>query len=206
MPVFDAYEWESVEAEKVIDITRRHMVDIQVSCTELVHVFGLREEADHDPVRLQIGRQFRFRQVLRGFDQVRIAAAKPFGLRVIHSPRQDGEEISTEKPPVVSLPEPGNLVLKMRQMARAHHMQNRAPVLEPEDGPSFSRYEVDDDDELLFEEEAFEQAKERAEKRKQEAAERKAQQDASQEAQEGASQRPNGEEGVAPPETPKAAE
>lgn len=156
MPEYDAKEWQARTGEVRFSLTPRHMVDVWISCTKVVSVFGVQGEAS---TLLKSGSEFRFRGQVKGFEELLIVGAPstPFGLKVRERPLQNGEDISDEKPPVISLPEPSNLVAKMRRMAAEHHRQFRMPVLDPEDGPSFNRYEIDDDDQdVLFEEEAFE--------------------------------------------------
>lgn len=162
-------EWAKGQDEEAIEITERHMVDLWVASEQKVQVLGLPQEKGSSPVVLHSGEVFRFRQTLTGFSDLIIRSEGSFGYRCKHRPRQAGEYNSGEKPPVVPQIEPSNLLLKMRQMARAHHEQQRMPVLEPEDGPSFNRYEVDDEADLMFEEEALEAYKEKkaAEKLKQ---------------------------------------
>lgn len=170
MQAYNASEWNAYDGEKKIQITRRHMVDLEVSSTSQIQVLGLRKEEGHSPVVLKSGKSFRFRCPLVGFDEIIIKPTlkEEYGLKIVHSPRQIGEQNSGERAPVASLPEPTNLVQQMRRLAAAHHSHNRMPVLEPEDGPSFGRYEYDDDQELMFEEEAIEaaQAKKAAAKKK----------------------------------------
>lgn len=178
MREFDSREWKIGKGIEVFPITARHQVDIWVSCPKPVQVRALPEGKSRDPVVLRSGTEFRFRAPLYGFVEVQIVGTgdTAFGMAVRHSPRQNGEPLSDERPPVIHLGEPSNLVAKMRQMARAHHQRNRLPVLEPEDGDFFNRYEIGDDDEVLFEEEAYEkrvQEKKDAAKKKAEAEARK---------------------------------
>lgn len=162
MPAYNSHEWQAAKGEISIEISRRHFIDIQVSCTKTVQVHGLRKTKGHASVVLRSGTEFILKGPVKGFDQIIVKGTgqTPFGLRVRHLALQDGEYNSGERPPVVALPEPSNLVQKMRQMAADHHRFQRMPVLEPGEGGYFSRYEVDDDeDEVLFEEEAFEKHK-----------------------------------------------
>lgn len=153
MPEFKDTEWRYVEKSKTIPLTPRHYVDIQVSCVEPVQVLGLREGK---ATVLKAGKEFRFKAQVKGFEALEVVGTVPFGLREVTKPMQLGENNSGERPPVTSMPEPSNLLLKMRQLARAHHEFSRMPVLEPDDFPSFGRYEMDDEDDVLFEEEAYE--------------------------------------------------
>lgn len=166
MQVYDFFEWSAQKDPLELELSERSYVDIRVSCTHPVKVFGVSGPAT---TLLKVGQEFRFNGRVRGFDRLRIEGEKEFGIRYRVVELQDGEDISPEKPPVVSLPEPSNLVLKMRQLSRAHHKQNRMPVLEPEDGPSFGSYEHDDDEELLFEEELLAKRLEERKKAKEEA-------------------------------------
>lgn len=154
MPVFNAQEWEAKKGTIAFAVTPRHMVDIWVSCTKEVQVLGVRDQTE---IPLKSGTTFRFLGKLEGYEKVKVKGTgqTQYGIKVIETPLQNGEDISDERPPVIPVPEPSNLLLKMRQMSRAHHVASRMPVLEPEDGPSFRSYEFDDDDDVLFEEEAF---------------------------------------------------
>lgn len=175
MPVFDGEEWQAGHGDVEIEVTSRHMVDVQVSCTKTVQLLGVPGTPGTSAVVLKTGTEWRFRGPVKNFEKIVIRGTgqTPFGFRIDHSPRQHGEPLSDERPPVVDLPEPSNLVAKMRRMAQDHHRFSRMPVLEPEDGPSFARYEYEDEDELDFEEEAYEKALARREKEKEEKAKSK---------------------------------
>lgn len=176
MPEYNEIEWRHVEDTRVIPITERHMCDLWVSCTEAVQVFGVREGKK---TLLKAGTEFRFRAQVKGYEALEVTGKVPFGLKAITSPLQVGEYNSGERPPVVSMPEPSNLLQRMRQIARAHHEMSRMPVLEPDDFPSFGRYEIeDDDDEVLFEEEAHERRVEKARAKQKELAQAKKKQEA----------------------------
>lgn len=167
--------WSAQKGETRIDLTPRHMVDVWVSCAQKVQVLGVPEEAEKAAVVLKSGEEFRFRAPLYGFRELIVKGPEKveYGLRLVHSPRQNGEVISDEKPPVLTLPEPSNLVLQMRRLTEQHHARNRMPVLEPEDGPGFMRYEFEDEDEVLFEEEAYTKAVKEAKEAKKKEAEEK---------------------------------
>lgn len=153
----DFNDWQAIKGQKTIKITPREMVDIWVSCSKPVQVFGVREK---EAIPLKTGTEFRFREKLFDFEKILIVGTGQtrFGLRVHNRPLQNGEYNSGEKAPVISLPEPGNLLVQMRRMSRAHHEANRMPVLEPEEHSGFTSYEYDEDQEVLFEEEAYELA------------------------------------------------
>lgn len=158
MPEFKSNEWRPVDGKAEFEVTPRHFVDLQVSCTETVKVYGL---LGSSATLLKSGTEFRFRGQVKGFEKIAVEGKSkvPFGLRLVELALMDGEPNSGERPPVVSMPEPSNLLLKMRQIAREHHLRSRMPVLEPEDFASFGRYEIEDEDEeVLFEEEAFQKA------------------------------------------------
>lgn len=165
MPAFNADEWNPIKGTYAFQVDEKHMVDIWVSCTKTVTVFGVSKKGR---IVLKSGTEFRFRGQVKGFRKIEIVGTGQtlFGLKVRETAMQNGEDISDEKPLVLSLPEPSNLVLKMRRLAAEHHSRNRMPVLEPEDGPSFGRYEYEDEEEVLFEEEAFAKSQEEAKKRK----------------------------------------
>lgn len=167
MPEFRSDEWESVEKSRRIELTERHMVDLWVASKETVGVFGVRGKAS---TLLKSGKEFRFRGQVKGFEALEVIGTGPFGLKCRASELQVGEYNSGIKAPVVDVPEPSNLLLRMRQIARAHHEATRIPVLDQDEFPSFGRYEADDDEELMFEEEAFEKRQEDARKAKAEAA------------------------------------
>lgn len=173
MPV-SSNEWTSRKGIVSFSITEAHMVDIWVSCTKTVTVFGV---CQGEKTTLKAGTEFRFRQKIKGFSQIKVAGTgqTPFGLKVLERPLEELDYNSGERPPVVELPEPSNLVARFREMARAHHAGNRWPVLEPEDTPSFGRYEIEDDEDVLFEEEAWSK---RQEEKKAAAAEAKARKEA----------------------------
>lgn len=203
MPEFDGSEWRHAKGEVVIEVTPRHMVDISVSCTKPVQVLGVPGTSGVSAVVLRTGSEFRFRGPVKNFAKIVIRGTgeTPFGLRVIHSPRQNGEPLSDEKPPVIDLGEPSNLVAKMRRMAADAHRFRRMPVLEPEDGPSLNRYEVDDDAELLFEEEWLEQRQQELEEAKKAKARKDAEDDGTAHDDEAS---PPKERLKAPPEPPKS--
>lgn len=206
MPGFKFDEWEAKTGEIAFSVSPRHMVDIQVSCTKTVEVYGVREAEE---ILLKAGPEFRLRTKIEGFEKVRVKGPDKttYGVKVIESPLQNGELISDEKPPVIPMPEASNLLLKMREMSRAHHVASRMPVLEPEDGQFFRSYEIDDDDEVLFEEEAFEKAK-ALRKEKADAKKAKAHKDAEagETRQEAPSEAPKQKTDVPPPDTATAAE
>lgn len=206
MPEYKSNEWRAVEEEAEFEVAPRHFVDLQVSCTKPVQVFGLLGQAS---TLLKTGQEFRFRGQVKGFEKILVKGVTktPFGLRLVEEALSDGEYNSGEKAPVVSMPEPSNLLLKMRNMAREHHMRNRMPVLEPDEYPSFGRYEIDDDvDEVLFEEEAIERYQEKRKKEKEEA-EAKARKDAEAKAAPQAPAAPQEPPSPKPPkEPPKAQE
>ena len=174
MPEYNAQEWEAVPKQIKIPLQRKHQIDLWISCTEDVQVFGVPQEKEKAPVILRTGKEFRFRSPLVGFSALQIKSKVEFGMKLVHSPRQDGENISDEKPPVVTMPEPDNLVWKMRQIAEANARQGRMPVLEPDEATGFQSYEYEDDQELMFEEEEIEHKREQREKAKA-AAKKKAQ-------------------------------
>lgn len=153
----DSNEWQAIKGQKTIKITTREMVDIWVSSSKTVQVFGVRQA---EKIPLKTGSEFRFREKLFDFEKLEIVGTgqTKFGLKVKTRPIQNGEYNSGIKAPVITLPEPGNLLIQMRRMSRAHHEANRLPVLEPEENQSFRSYEYDDDQEVLFEEEAYEKA------------------------------------------------
>lgn len=188
MPVYDQEEWKPRKGTFAFSITSRHMVDIWVSCTKTVKVFGVQGT---EATLLKAGEEFRFRSQLRGYDKVRLVGTgqTEFGVKIAESPIQDGEPNNGEKAPVLQLPEPSNMLLRMRQIQKEHAAFSRYPVLEPEEFPSFGRYEVDEDDEVLFEEEAIAAAQEKRKKAELERKEQKAKERASHEA------------GAAPPST-----
>lgn len=203
MPEFRADEWRPVQGECYVETSPRHFLDIQVSCTKEVRVFGVCEEKK---TLLKSGTEFRFRGQVKGFEKVLIQGTgeTPFGARVLDCPMQDGEYNSGVKAPVIELPEASNLVLKMRQIARAHHQATRSPVLEPEDFISFGRYEFEDDQEVLFEEEALEKAE--AETKAKAKARKEAAAKAAQEAQEKPQEPQQAPKAVPPAPTAEAAE
>lgn len=175
MPEYRSDEWQAIKGEFYLPLTERHMVDLWISCTETVQVLGV---LDGEKRLLKSGKEFRFRGQVKGFASLEVTSNAPFGLKVRHVPLQVGEYNSGERSPVVSLPEPSNLLLKMRQMQREHHVQSRMPVLDPDDFGTFGRYEVEDDQECLFEEEAYEKRlKEAKAKRDKKAAQEKAAQE-----------------------------
>ena len=72
---------------------------------------------------------------------------------------QEAEPINHDDPPAVPAPGNSNLILQMRQLFQEQMAATRLPVLEPEDSPFAGRYELDEADDLLFEEEIAEQAR-----------------------------------------------
>lgn len=145
------HDWQAYKGTFKRTITARENIDLRVSCTKPVQVFGMRGA---EKILLKAGENFRFLDTLRGFSALMIKGPRDteYGFRLIHQPRQQGEANSGEKPPVLQLPEPSNLVQQFRRMQRDHHVSNRSPVLEPEDG-FFRSYELDEDEDFLFEEE-----------------------------------------------------
>lgn len=198
MREFDS-EWQATKGSFEFEVSEAHQVDLWVSCTKKVQVLGLPAEKGKAAVVLKSGEEFRFRAPLYGFRKVIVQGTgeTPFGLRARHSPRQPDEVIDPEPAKVLSLPEPSNLVAKMRRLAAEHHRFNRMPVLEPEEGASFGRYEFDDEDEVLFEEEAFAKSQE-------EAKERRAKAEAAAKARKDAEAKADPKQGAAPP--PEAAQ
>lgn len=167
-------DWEVIKKQKVVAVSPRHHIDVQVSSTDIVTVSALPEDqTEYIPIRS--GHSFRLLTPLEGFQKIKISAPTEFGLKLIHKPRQYGEPNSGEKAPVVTMPEPSNLVLKMRQIAAQHHRETRAPVLEPEEASFLRSYEHDDDAELLFEEEAIERHQQQQQQKAEEANKRPSQ-------------------------------
>lgn len=164
MQVFEN-EWFAKKGKFSFSVSERHMVDIRVSCAKTVKVYGVREGKS---VQLKSGENFRFREKVYGFEKITIAGTgeTEFGLCITEGPLREIDYNSGEKAPVVELPEPSNLVARMRAIARSHHSRSMYPVLDPEDTPSFARYEHDDEDELLFEEEAWDKIREAREAKK----------------------------------------
>lgn len=153
-------EWSSRKGTVAFSVEPKgHQIDIWVSCTKPVSVYGVSKDQE---TLLKAGSEFRFRKKVRGYLKVRIKGTgqTAFGLKVVERPLSEIDYNSGEKAPVVELPEPSNLVARFRAIARAHHQGNSMPVLEPEDGPSFGRYEVDDEAEIMFEEEAWQKRQE----------------------------------------------
>lgn len=157
MPVFRSDEWSKVTGSVDIAISDRENVDVWVSCTHPVSVFGVSGEEE---TSLAAGATFRFRNVVQGYEALRVTGSPgvAFGLKVTTRPRQLAEHNDQVKAPVIPVPEPTNLVWRMREMARQHHAARRMPLLEPED-MGFRSYELDDEEEAVFEEELFRSAR-----------------------------------------------
>jgi hypothetical protein len=169
VPEFNSNEWYPKKGKVTLQTTARHMVDIWVSCSKTVKVFGLSEKG---ATLLKSGEEFRFRGQVKGFEKIVIEGTgqTPFGLKVRQSALQDGEPNSGEKAPVISLPEPSNLLQQINRMQREHHAARRMAVLEPEEGDAFfNRHVLDDDEDFLFEEELLAKAQEAEEKARKDA-------------------------------------
>lgn len=144
-------EWLVSKATKKIPTSNAHQLEISVSCTQDVQLFGVRGS---EKVPLKIGREWRFKTRVKGFDRLELKGkpAVEYGYRVVSRPVQDGEPLNSDNPPAVPLDTGDNLLLQVKRLMRDEFNRNRSPVLEPEDLPWASRYEIDDDD-FDFEEE-----------------------------------------------------
>lgn len=151
MPDYNIEEWQRAVGKTTIDVEERHYIQIQVSCSQDVQVFGVSKEAE---IPLKIGREFKFKAKTAGLDQVIIKGkpATPYGLCIKHRAIQDGDPIDHENPPSPPIPGEGNMLLKIRSIMQQQARNNRQPVLEPEDLPFATRYEIEDDDDRFEEE------------------------------------------------------
>ena len=165
MLVFDATEWQAGKGREKIALSEIHQIEISVSCTQDVQLFGVSEDKT---VPLKIGREFRIRCKTKGFLHLELKG-KPqveFGYRIRTIERQDGEPLNSDNPPDPPMPGQDNLLLQMRRIMNENMRRDRPPVLEPEGlGPFGTRYEVDEDDYRFEEDIAFEaqQAREQSE-------------------------------------------
>lgn len=150
MQAFDE-NWTAEEGKTEIDLGEKAQVQINVSCTQDVQVLGVRGQ---EKIPLKIGREYRFKVRTGSFEKLIIQGKPktPYGLRIQYFEMQDGEPINDDNPPAPPMPGADNLLLQMRQIVQAEMKRNSSPVLDPEDLPFASRYEVDDED-YDFEEE-----------------------------------------------------
>lgn len=171
---FNADEWSVAKGSRKIELTERHYLEVRVSCTKMVTVYGV---SGQKKVPLQSGTQFRCRARTTGFTHVEIKGTgqTEFGYTTRQIPIQDGEPLTHEKPAAPPLPSATNLVAQIARTIRQEMRYQRDPVMEPEDHPFATRYEVDDDD-FEFEEDIVErtrrekkEARERAKAKKEEA-------------------------------------
>lgn len=144
-------EWLVSKATTKIPISSAHQLEISVSCAQDVQLFGVRGS---EKIPLKIGREWRFKTKVKGFDRFELKGktATDYGYRVVSRPIQDGEPLNSDNPPAVPLDTGDNLLLQVKRLMRDEFNRNRSPVLEPEELPWATRYEVEEDD-YDFEEE-----------------------------------------------------
>lgn len=149
MREFEASEYENHSKEVRLELSQRSNVHLRAVSPKPLKMFGLREG---EKVLLETGTTIAIRKTLTGFQALLLVPYGQQSFSLAHDirERQLAEYNSGERPPIVDMPEPSNLVWKMRQLAKAEHDRSRVPVLEPE---NLARYEYDDDAELMFEEE-----------------------------------------------------
>lgn len=151
MLVFDARDWNAAKGQTAILTGSRKEIELHVSCTKEVRLLGVSEGKK---IPLHSGTTFRVRAKAEGFDSLILVGTgqTEYGYSLRDIARQDGEPIDHENPPAAPMPGQDNLLLAMRRIMQEEMRRNRAPVMDPEDLPWSTRYEVDEDD-FEFEEE-----------------------------------------------------
>lgn len=154
MRVFNADEWHVGMGVVSIETAPVQSLDLSVSCTEAVEVYGMREGAEHAVLLHVTKGSETFRAKFKGFVSIDLYGPDKveFGYRAITRVMQDGEPIDHENPPAPPAPNPKNMLAQIRQLMRDEFTRNRLHLLEPEELPFADRYLVDEDD-YDFEEE-----------------------------------------------------
>lgn len=152
MQVFDAKNWKVEKGETLLPLdTSRREIALQVSCTEEVQLLGVYEG---QKIPLKIGKDYRVKVETRQFSSL-ILKGKPgveYGFNYQDRERQDGEAVDNSNPPPPPMPNNSNFLLQVRNIMRQELNRTRLPTMDPEDA-QFINYDIDDEDEGLFEEE-----------------------------------------------------
>lgn len=157
MLVYDAFEWRKGVGKTVVPSTNVHQVEILVSCSKEVQVFGM---CKGEAIPLKVGKEFRFKAKALGFESFVLSGTgqTEYGFRVKELARQDGEPLNADNPPAPPLPRSDNLVQKLHSIMRENARRQRLPVLEPDSDFFSMRYAIEEDD-GEFEEEIIERLK-----------------------------------------------
>lgn len=167
------YDWKAHKGTLKIDLFEpRNRIKVKVASSKEVKMFGVRGK---EKVPLKIGAEFRFAEVLGGFDRLLLIGTgdTEFGYSVSVMPFR-AEEIDPTEPASPPLPNANaNMLLQIKRLFEEENRRNRIPVFDPEDLPGASRYDIDDEDGVLFEEDIWQRAqdkkREQEEKRAEEA-------------------------------------
>ncbi len=149
--------WLASSAPISISTDLAAYIEIRVSSAKDCQLFGLR---DKTKIPLKIGREFRIRCRTKNFDSLLLSGTgkTSFGYTINQAPLQNGEALNSDNPPSPPIPNSDNLVLQMRNLIDSNNRHSRMPVLDPEELPFSTRYEVDEPDdgsEIMFEEDIF---------------------------------------------------
>lgn len=158
MLAFDANDWHVISEPKKFPLENIAEVQVFIQSEGVVALYGLQKKKR---ILLKNGSWIREKIQLKGFDAIEIVTnGHETTYRISEIDRRSEDLNNGEKVVSAPMPEPNNLLVQMRRIMREEMKRGQLPVLDPEDLPFSTRYEIDDDDEM-FEEELYASQQER---------------------------------------------